>query len=70
MSRIYLIKPYSAKLDPAYLVRADNKSQAIRRVAENVLSCEVAEQESLVMLVASGTKVTDARAAQEEIGDE
>lgn len=40
-----------------YLVRAPNAAQALRYVAADTLSCEVATQDALVSLVSRGVKV-------------
>lgn len=42
------------------LVRAQNASQAVRHVAEGMITAEVASQESLVRLIGQGMKVEDA----------
>ncbi len=58
-SRIYqcdvTVQPTSVRL-----VRATNASQAIRHVAEGMITAEVASQEALVRLIGQGTKVEDA----------
>lgn len=41
------------------LVRAPNKAQAIRHVAEDTITAEVASQDRLVQLVAAGVKVEE-----------
>jgi hypothetical protein len=69
LTRIYVIHSRPAKLSAqsAYLVRATNRSQAIRHVAEQTLTCEVASQDTLVELIGEGVKVDNAKATQEEI---
>lgn len=49
------------------LVRADNRSQAIGFAARREFNCEVASQNTLVELVALGTKVENSREAQIEM---
>lgn len=64
-SRIYCVK--SKDTSQCYLVRADNKSQAMRAVAEKTYTSEVAEQDTLVELVGNGMSVLDARQPQQEL---
>lgn len=70
MSRIYLITTRDLANDAADLVRADSRSQAIRAIAERDLCCEVADQETLIVLTARGVKVVDARTPQQELAEE
>lgn len=44
------------------LVRANSKSQAIRHVAESMLSCEVAKGETVADMMRIGFECEDARA--------
>lgn len=60
MTRIYLVKNTENGGD--HLVRAHNQAQAVRHVARKQFECEVASQDDLVELVASGVKVEDAGA--------
>lgn len=61
--RIYLVRSNIADVDADSgallhrLVRAPNAAQALRHVAADTLSCEVATQDDLVSLVGRGVKV-------------
>ena len=56
--RIYIVVETETKA--TRLVRASNKSQAIRFVAENTLCAAVASQEDLVKLLSKGSEVESA----------
>ena len=56
--RIYIVSDNETGVSK--LVRANNKSQAIRYVAENILDASVATQEELVKLLSSGSEVESA----------
>lgn len=62
MSRIYVVN----NGPDAHLVRANNRSQAIRHVAEKTMKVEVASQESLVTMITAGAKIQDATADVED----
>jgi hypothetical protein len=64
VSRIYLVTDSAEK---PHLVRADNRSQAIRRIAEITMMCHVADQDTLVNLVAAGERVINAGEAQQAL---
>lgn len=59
-SRIYIVADRAQPLS-ARLVRATNRAQALRHVAEDELVVEVASQDRLVELVSTGSVVEDAR---------
>ncbi len=64
-SRIYVVQ--SRETPQSWLVRADNKSQAMRVIAEREYGCEVADQDTLVKLSVAGVPVLDARQPQREL---
>lgn len=69
-TRIYVIHPSIAtKLtrDNAYLVRAANRSQALRHIAEQHLACAVADQTTCIDLASQGVAVQNAKPEQGEM---
>lgn len=58
-NRIYLVTHKNENV-PSRLVRAGNPSQALRHVAQDEFSVEVATQDQLVLLVGSGRPVETA----------
>lgn len=72
--RIYLVRSNIADVDADSgallhrLVRAPNAAQALRHVAADTLSCEVATQDDLVALVGRGVKV-EASGRETELGE-
>jgi hypothetical protein len=59
--RIYIVRPLRDG-PKARLVRAANNAQALRHVALDTLTAEVASQDDLVRLVGQGAKVEEAGA--------
>lgn len=57
---IYTVSNKKAEGQPPRLVRASNKAQALRHVADEFV-VEAATQDDLVMHVSAGVKVEDAR---------
>ena len=62
MSRIYAVQGP----DAFRLVEAANKTQALRYVARNILTVEVASQKDLVNAIQDGIKVERATAEEPE----
>lgn len=61
-TRIYEIAFIQSSPDmKSRLVRAGNVNQAIRHVADQIITGDVASQEALVVLLAAGVAVEDAR---------
>ena len=58
--RIYVVHDTRANPAQQRLVRAANKAQAIRHVAQDVFAADVAGQNALVFLLGQGVKVEDA----------
>jgi len=56
-SRIYSV---TTDKEAARLVRAQTAAQAVRHVWNSMTTCDVASQDDLVTLIASGVKVEDA----------
>lgn len=56
--RIYLVTIG----DEQHLIKASNKSQAVRHVADHTIKAEVATQDQLVTMITSGTVVVEAGA--------
>ena len=68
-SRIYQVDILRAPT-AVRLVRASSQAQAIRHVAEGLITADIAGQEALVKLLGNGVKVEDAgeeTAAPEEL---
>lgn len=59
MARIYTIK-HNSTGEVTGLVRAANKTAALRHIAESVFSVKPASQDELVAAISSGTAVQDA----------
>ena len=62
MSRIYIV---TDKAGQKRLVRATNVAQARNHVARDTLSCEVASQDDLVVVISAGGKVESTRVETE-----
>lgn len=60
MSRIYTVTTIGN--EAKRLVRANNATQAWRRVAEELITVDLATQDELVELASAGVKVEDATA--------
>ena len=64
-TRIYVVSNGTTQL-----VRAANRSQALRHVVQDKYTCRVATQEDLVSLMASDVQVEDAGAPEAEDSEE
>lgn len=62
-NRIYIVTQKGAQ--PARLVRAGNRAQAINFVARDTLSAEVADQDALVEAITMGIKIEDSGSNEE-----
>lgn len=63
--RIYLVRYLGTPSpQPLRLVRAPNRAQALRHVADDILTADVASQNDLVELVGRGMKVEDVAVAR------
>ncbi len=58
-TRIYVVHDTRANPSKPRLVRAVNRAQALRHVAEDAFSIDVASQNSLVFLLGNGIEVED-----------
>ncbi|MGE0209768.1 MAG: hypothetical protein AB7S42_11570 [Lysobacteraceae bacterium] len=66
-TRIYAVyDERTLDTDGQRLVRAGTRAQALRHVAQDVFHVAVADQDDLVLLVGTGTRVEDATADIEE----
>lgn len=63
MSRIYIVHDTRANPSAQRLVRAANRAQALRHVAQDAFSVDIAGQNALVHLLSNGVQVEDAREA-------
>ncbi|HET7663864.1 MAG TPA: hypothetical protein VFK31_09525 [Rhodanobacteraceae bacterium] len=68
-TRIYTVWNKADPLKPR-LVRASNKSQALRHVAEDTFGVSVASQEALLDCIQRGVDVEDAGKAEESESEE
>lgn len=63
-TRIYLVT--DVETNKHRLIRATNQPQAVRHASRNKFSCEVAGQDDLVSLVATGCPVEEAGADDQQ----
>jgi len=64
-TRIYVVHDTRANPQQQRLVRATNRSQALRFVAQDAFAVDVAGQNALVHLLSNGVAIEDATAEPE-----